>query len=195
MKKEHKKEFYKIVNPILKSKEFQKRKNFPHHGEESVYDHSIKVALKAFKMAKKFKLDAKSVAVGAILHDFYTTPWMTDNKKEKCKFNKQHGFVHAKVAYENAKIYFPNYLNPKIKDIITKHMWPLNIKLPKYKETWVVTLSDKLVSLSIFKKPKELPYYLGLKKRKPLTINPVLINVEETYEDPNTNEEDNLELI
>ena len=45
MKKEEKKEFYKIVASIINNKEFQRRKTFKHHGDESVFDHSLKVAL------------------------------------------------------------------------------------------------------------------------------------------------------
>ena len=77
-----------------------------------------------------------------------------------------HGFMHAKDAYKNVQKYFPELVTPKIKDIIIKHMFPLNIKIPKYKETWIVTLSDKIVSLSVFKKPKDLPKYLGIRKKK-----------------------------
>jgi uncharacterized domain HDIG len=164
MKKNLEKEFYEIINPIINNKEFLKRKKFSHHGEESVYEHSLKVAFKAYKMAKKLKLDYKSAAIGGILHDFYTTPWM--NAEKTRRFWKMHGFTHAKIAYDNVCTYFPEYATPKIKDIIKKHMWPLNIRLPRYRETWIVTLSDKLVSLSVFKKPKDLPLYLGFKKRK-----------------------------
>ena len=47
-------------------------------------------------------------------------------------------------------------------DIIIKHMFPLNIKPPKYIEGWIVTLVDKLVSLEIFKTPNQLYKYVGL---------------------------------
>ena len=164
MKKDLEIEFYEIIEPIITNEEFLKRKNFSHHGEESVYDHSLKVGFLAFKMAKKLKLDAKSTAIGGILHDFYTTPWVNSEKTKKIW--KMHGFTHAKIAYDNALTYFSKYMNSKIKDIILKHMWPLNIKLPRYREAWLVTLADKWVSLSVFKKPKDLPLYLGFKRRK-----------------------------
>ena len=45
-------------------------------------------------------------------------------------------------------------------------MFPLNIKPPKYKEAWVVTLMDKKDSLSVLKHPKSWPQYLGLKRMK-----------------------------
>ena len=76
-----------------------------------------------------------------------------------------HGFVHAKEALENSKKTFPELINPKIEDIIVKHMFPLNIAIPKYKETWVVTYMDKVCSLDILKHPKEYPKYLGLSRK------------------------------
>jgi len=38
-------------------------------------------------------------------------------------------------------------LNDTEKDIIEKHMWPLTIRLPKTKESLVVSLVDKYCSL------------------------------------------------
>jgi uncharacterized protein len=34
-------------------------------------------------------------------------------------------------------------LNDIEKDIIEKHMWPLTLKLPKYKEAFIVSFVDK----------------------------------------------------
>lgn len=164
MKKDKKEEFYKIVKPILDHKEFQKRKSFPHHGEESVYEHSLKVAYLSYKMAKKLHLDAKSAAIGGLLHDFYTTPWQTAPKPKRIR--EMHGFVHPKDAYQNASKYFPELMNSKIQDSIIKHMFPLTIKPPKYREAWIITTADKISSLSIFKKPKDLPKYLGIRQKK-----------------------------
>ena len=70
--------------------------------------------------------------------------------KQKSLFFKQHGFVHAGEALENSKKYFPNYLNKRIENIILRHMFPLNIIPPKYKEAWLITMVDKYVSLEVF---------------------------------------------
>lgn len=166
MKKYSKKEFYKVVEEIINNEEFQRRKTFKHHGDESVFDHSIKVAYLAYSMAKKLHLDAQSCAIGGLLHDFYTKPWMDRDKNEKRKITELHGFVHAREAYQNASKEFPELMTPKIKDIIVKHMFPLTPAPPTYSESWLVTLADKIVSMSIFKKPRDLPMYLGMKKKK-----------------------------
>ena len=46
-------EFLDIVTPILNEKEFIKRKEYKHHGNTSVYEHSFAVSYYAYMMAKK----------------------------------------------------------------------------------------------------------------------------------------------
>lgn len=159
-------EYEKIVQFILDHPEFQKRKTYMHHENESVYDHSLEVSKLAYKMAKFLHLKNKEdVAIGGLLHDFYDKPWQ-DNHEHK-KFFQKHGFVHAREANDNAKKYFGEAMNPKIEDMILRHMFPLNIRPPRYIGSWLVTLSDKAVSLKVFKHPTQLPKYVGIKvKRK-----------------------------
>lgn len=138
------KEFKKIIRKVLYSKEFKKRKEYTHHGNISVYDHSIRVAYLSYKIAKKLKLDYKNAAIGGILHDMYYEPWQ--DKPSIKPFYKKHGFTHAKDALNNSKELFPELINDKTIDIISKHMFPLNITPPKYLESWIVTISDKIIS-------------------------------------------------
>lgn len=154
--------YYNIVKPILENDEFKKRNKFLHHGDRTVYEHSIMVSIKSYKIAKFLHLDISSIAIGALLHDFYTSPWQENKNKDS--FFKQHGFVHASEALNNSKIFFGNYINDKVSDIIVRHMFPLNILPPKYLESWIVTIVDKYVSLEIFKNPLHLHKYLGIKK-------------------------------
>ena len=76
---------------------------------------------------------------------------------------QKHGFVHAQEALNNANKYFPQLLNEKSQNAILRHMFPLNIRPPKYKESWIITLSDKLVSMEILLHPT---FFLYLFKRK-----------------------------
>lgn len=148
-----KKDFLEIIKEILNNNEFKRRKGFKHHGDISVYDHSLKVSYLAYRMSKKFKnIDSRSVAIGGLLHDFYFKDWQS--YKEKRPFLKKHGFVHAKEALENAEIYFPEMLNDKVRNIILRHMFPLNKVPPKYKEAWIVSLADKIVSLETVLQPQ-----------------------------------------
>ena len=64
------KEYKKIVKHILRNKEFKKLYNIEHHGI-SRYEHLVKISYYSYKLAKKLKLDYKSVAIGGLLHDFY----------------------------------------------------------------------------------------------------------------------------
>ena len=44
-------------------------------------------------------------------------------------------------------------LNKKIENAILRHMFPLNIIPPRYKEAWIVSVVDKLVSLEVILQP------------------------------------------
>lgn len=157
-------EYYNLIKPVLTNKEFLRRKNFPHHGDITVFDHCLAVSWLAFKLAKRFSGNVQDAAIGGLLHDFYPTPWQ--DKPKQNHFREAHGFVHAREAYQNVQKFFPEYTNDRIKDIIEKHMFPLNPALPRYRETWFVTLADKYVSLEIFKHPKNLHRYIGLGAKK-----------------------------
>lgn len=157
-------EYYDIIKPVIEHEEFKKRKDFMHHEDESVYIHCLRVSILSYKIAKKIGYDYKSAALGGLLHDFYTKPWQSD-KESKPLFEK-HGFVHAKEALENSKKYFEELLNPKVENIIIRHMFPLNITPPKYIESWIVTFADKIISSSVLMHPSQYPKYLGLKRSK-----------------------------
>ncbi|MDD3187196.1 MAG: HD domain-containing protein [Bacilli bacterium] len=159
------KEFLSYIEVIINDPEFQKRKTYMHHHDTSVYEHSMQVAYKAFLYAKKHKMDAKSAAIGGVLHDFYYKDWHIPRDKKE-KFFEQHGFAHAREALDNSKRYFPDLVDDRVENIILRHMFPLNIRPPKYKEAWVVTLMDKLVSLEVIKHPKEYHTYLGIGGKK-----------------------------
>lgn len=164
IRKEDFDEYFSLAKSILNNPEYQKRLDFSHHGKESVIEHSIKVSYVAFKLSKKFKLNIQDAVTAGLLHDFYNNDWTITKNTEG--FFKAHGFTHAKIARKNAKKYFPELVNPHVEDAIAKHMFPLNIKPPKYTISWVVTASDKWVSLRILKNFRELPSYLGIRPIK-----------------------------
>ena len=146
-------EYINIIRDVLKNEEFKKRKNYRHHGNITVYEHSLKVSYVAYKIAKRIDgLNSLEVAIGGLLHDFYYEPWQENHEKKKR--DETHCFVHAFEALKNAKDNFPELLDEVIEDIIEKHMFPLNRALPKYKEAWLITIVDKLVSLEVLKEPE-----------------------------------------
>lgn len=156
-------EYKEIVKQILNSDEFQKRKNYHHHENRSVYYHSLMVSYKSYKLAKKLGLDYKSIAIAGLLHDFYYNDWQLNRRKGPIL--KSHGFVHASEALENSLKHFPNLMNKKIENGIKRHMFPLNFTPPLYLESWVICLVDKYCSLEVFKSPKEWYKYLGINKK------------------------------
>ena len=155
-------EYYKIIDNILYHPEFQKRNQYKHHGSITVYDHSLAVSRFSYKVAKFIKRDYIVAAIGGLLHDFYYKPWQGNSKSKKLL--EKHGFVHAKEARDNAKIYFPEYMNEKIENIILRHMFPLNKIPPKYIEGWIVTIADKCVSCEVLFHPSFFKYLFEFRK-------------------------------
>ena len=70
-------EYIEIINyygkEILESENFQKEKKFIQHGNVSVYEHSVSVAIECIKIARHMQIpvDIKSLVRGALLHDFF----------------------------------------------------------------------------------------------------------------------------
>lgn len=143
--------FYTLAKPIITHPSFISQKSYRHH-TTNLYEHCILVAYHSYVWAEKRNLDTKSIVRGALLHDFFLYDWRLDGERVKKRGFKKHGFVHAKIAYKNADELFD--LNKKEKDIILKHMFPLNIKPPLYKESWIVNIVDNYITFKeYFKNP------------------------------------------
>ncbi|MCX5780325.1 MAG: HDIG domain-containing protein [Firmicutes bacterium] len=129
--------------PILYSLE-----GFAHHRHFSRLDHSLHVSFQSYRACKKLGLDYRSAARGGLLHDLY----FYDSHRTKPE-RGIHCFCHPAIALENALEHFT--LNEVEKDIIVKHMWPVTMSRPQYKESFVVTLMDKYCA------SKEVTLYAG----------------------------------
>ena len=143
MKKSDLELYMDYIRPLLINEEVQKMKEFIQHGQESTFNHVLHVSYISFILARRFRLplDEKSIARGGFLHDFYLYDWHVRDPRRK----RFHGFHHAKTAHDNAVRYFK--VNHVEADIIIKHMWPLTVKLPRYRESYFVNFIDKIVSL------------------------------------------------
>ena len=148
--------FIEVGKEILTHPLFLSQRNYKHH-TSSLFHHIIAVAYLSYKWAKVLGLDCESVVRGALLHDFFLYDWHVEGKKIKKRFLKKHGFTHAKEAYRNADFLFK--LNAKEKDIILKHMFPLNIKAPLYLESWLVNTIDNVVTFKEYF-TKKVPDYV-----------------------------------
>ena len=128
-------EYNEIVKEILNNREFKKLEMYKHHGINRL-EHSKRVSFYSYKICKKFNLDYVSAARGGLLHDFFMNTYKKYEKKTLL-------VSHPKLSLYNAKKHFK--LNKKEVDIIRSHMFPINFKIiPKYKESLIVTLVDKV---------------------------------------------------
>lgn len=157
-------EYMDIIKPIISNEVFLSRKLYNHHDNRSVYGHSLLVSINSYYFAKKVGLDYKAAAIGGLLHDFYYDDWQ--KSKKKYPLYKAHGFVHAKEALENSKKIFPELIDKKIENSIKRHMFPLTFIPPLYLESWIICFVDKMCSMEIFKEPKNLYKYVGIKKKR-----------------------------
>ena len=92
----------------------------------------------ALAAAEAFPPEQARLAVrAALLHDFFMYNW-----NDPASMRPLHGFTHAREALCNAQKQFE--LNEIERDVIKKHMFPLNIALPRYRETALVSAADKI---------------------------------------------------
>jgi len=134
------KEYHNIVDNILKHKEFIKLKDYKHHGLTR-YDHVVRVSYWSYKIAKKLRLDYKSVARAGLLHDFFFVNNQAITLGERIKVFCN----HPKLALENSKKYFD--INKQEEKIILSHMFPANMRIPTSLESWLVNIIDTVVSI------------------------------------------------
>lgn len=120
----------------------QLERRFVQHGTITCYEHSVSVAYVSVWLVCRLGLqvDLGSLIRGALLHDYFLYDW---HKAEDA--GKWHGFHHAKRALDNAQKDFQ--LNPVERDVIRKHMFPLNIRPPRYRESLLVSCADKICAL------------------------------------------------
>lgn len=130
-------EYRLIVYQILANEEFNKTKNIEHHGITR-YEHSLKVSYYSYKIAKALRLNYREVARGGLLHDFFLSE---EERNFKERFLST--FVHPKKAVTKSLENFE--LSEKEINMIRSHMFPINLALPKYAESWLVSIVDKVV--------------------------------------------------
>ena len=132
--------YKKIYKEFSKNPKFKKLSKENHHGTTRI-EHIGRVAKVSYEVSKFFKLDYISTTRGALMHDFFLNDELSSLDHKRFK-------THPEKAYENASKYFE--INNKEKDIILSHMFPITNKMPKYKESHVVNVADKVVSIYEF---------------------------------------------
>ncbi len=127
------------ASDILLSSRMQSEKQFIQHGTVSVYEHSLGVTCLCLMIAVKLhlKVNRRALIRGALLHDYFLYDWHVPDQSHRL-----HGFTHAGQALKNAEMDFQ--LDDIERDMISTHMFPLNIKPPKYRESIVLCIADKI---------------------------------------------------
>ena len=124
---------------ILNSDGMHIEKNCLQHGQISVYEHSYMVAVLCVELAImcRIRADMRALVRGALLHDYFLYDW-----HEKDKSHRLHGFIHAERALKNAESDFR--LTDIERNMIRAHMFPLNLVLPRYRESVLLGVADKI---------------------------------------------------
>lgn len=134
-------EFFSYIQDLLDVEDVQNLKQYYQHLNTSRFQHSLNVSYYSFLIAKKFKLDTKSIARAGLLHDLFLYDW----KNKEQPMEGRHSFVHPRVALETAKKHID--VNPVMEDAIVHHMWPMTLETPKTKEGWIVQGVDKYCAI------------------------------------------------
>lgn len=120
-------------------------REFVQHGDVSVYEHVVAVAVESCRMADALArhgiaVDRPSLVRGALLHDYFLYDWHDPEP-----WHRLHGFRHPFFALRNAENDFT--LDERERNIIVRHMFPLVPVPPTCREAWIVCGADKLVAL------------------------------------------------
>lgn len=150
----NKQEFENIIDDLVSNSTVKEMHNYIQHCDTTCFEHCKNVAYYSYVICKKYNLDYISAARGGMLHDLFLYNWR--KKQREVELEGLHAFVHPKISLNNSLKLFS--LNNIEKDIILKHMWPLTVILPKYKESYIITFVDKFCAI------KETMEYIQKKK-------------------------------
>ena len=127
---------------ILNSRNFHKTKEHIQHGNITVNRHVMDVACCSILLSKRLgiRCSQKELIRGALLHDYFLYDWHVPDKSHRL-----HGFTHAGQALMNAEKDF--ILGQIERDMIKRHMFPLNPIPPRYRESLILCVADKICAL------------------------------------------------
>ena len=111
------------------------------HGDVSVALHCFFAAVVCVRLARALALrvDTRALVRGALLHDYFLYDWHDPDPSHRL-----HGFRHAGFALRNAGRDFS--LGPIERNMIASHMFPMNLVLPRFRESLLLCLADKICS-------------------------------------------------
>lgn len=143
--------YYALVSDIIDSSELGRLKDITHHISTTRFQHCLNVSYYTYLICKKLRLDARAAARAGLLHDLFYYDRKKYNKS-KTKGQLSHSSMHARLAAENAAVL--TNITDLERDMIEKHMWPMTRPLPSYKESYIITLTDKYCAILEFLVPR-----------------------------------------
>ncbi len=132
----------KYGGDIIASRGMQAEKGFRQHGAVSTYEHSVDVTRMCLRLSRglRIRTDQRSLVRGALLHDYYLYDWHEPRTE-----GGLHAFSHPGKALKNAARDFG--LNEIERDMIRCHMFPLTVRPPRFRESAILCLADKICAL------------------------------------------------
>ena len=143
--------YYDCVSDIIMRKQVQELKNFTHHISTTRFQHCVNVSYYSYIVCKKFRLNARSAARAGLLHDLFYYDRKQYNAS-RTKGQVSHSMQHSLQASANAAELTD--ITSLERDMIEKHMWPATRPMPRYKETYIITVIDKYCAVLEFCVPK-----------------------------------------
>lgn len=134
-------EYFGYVRDLLGDRTVLSLSSFRHHIGTTRFQHSLNVSYYNYKLCKLLHLNARSAARAGLLHDFFFY-----NRKDHEKLMRSHSEEHAITALCNASEMFP--ITELEGDMIVNHMWPMTHRLPRHRETYIITLVDKFCAVA-----------------------------------------------
>jgi uncharacterized protein len=128
-------EFFSYIEDLIHSDPVSEMKTVVHHGDTTTFEHCLNVAYYNYRICKRLGLNARAGARAGLLHDLFLYDW------HDVALSDLHGIRHPKRASANAELYFS--ITALEKEIIEKHMFPLTLAVPRHREVFVITLTDK----------------------------------------------------
>ena len=135
-------EYLSLIRDLLRQPKVIQMRQYRQHHNVNCFDHCLFVSYNTYLICKKNNLDYVSAARAGMLHDLFLYDW---RKRENGR-KGHHAFTHPKEALRQALTITD--LNDKEQDIIKNHMWPVTPRLPKYKETYIITFVDKYFAVA-----------------------------------------------
>lgn len=132
-------EYNAIVAPLLAEPGIRNLGTFVQHSDITLLMHVRAVSWMTYTFCRTLGWDYTAAARAGILHDYVTYDWHVPDPSHRL-----HGFRHPGFAVANSRKI--TELSALEENMILRHMWPLTVIPPKYKEAWALTLVDKVLA-------------------------------------------------